>query len=311
MRFFWTGNFRDVKPIQIAILFFIFFILLFWFGNFFHFGLKYGYSIKSIEYFYFGDEEFTFEIPQAQLTEETHINLFIVSLLFLCISALMGYNGFSNRFKIVWIAFLFIVSLLYAISDYLVIFSGRKFAFLKLILFLLFQISVFLSLLFSFRKNSQNGSRKILAVIIFLFAITNLFFVAINFHLYLNKIGLGINNIAEYYLGNQAKFIKPKSLTGLIQISYFHFLAMALYLMTLSHFLFLMNDKFNISITLLLFFFALTDNLSGILIVLIGISFSIVKLISFLLFQILLIVTSGIIISRLIKLKFSFSNNNR
>ncbi len=308
MKFFWTGNFKSSKPIQIAISFFIFFIFLFWVGNFIYFGLKFGYSVEKIEYYFFGERDFPVEISPSQIAEEVHVNLFVFSLLFLCISAILAYNSFTEKMKIYFIIVYAVSGLLYVVSDYLVLYLGRKFAFLKLVLFFVFQIMILISVLVGLKRGSKNGFGKILAIIIFLFAIFNLGFVFFNFVLFANKIGFGISNVAEYYLGNPQKFMKPKSLLGLIEVSYFHFLPMALYLITLSHFIFLVSSKFNVMLTILLFSSALIDNVSGILIVLFGASFAFVKFIFFFVLQILLLISSFVLIYKLLIFKFNFPN---
>ncbi len=308
MKFFWTGNFKSSKPIQIAISLFIFFIFLFWIGNFIYFGLKFGYSVEKIEYYFFGEQDFPVEVSPSQIAEEVHVNLFVFSLLFLCITAILAYNSFTEKVKIYFILAYAVSGFLYVVSDYLVLYLGRGFAFLKLVLFLVFQIMILVSVLASLRRGSRNGSRKILAIIIFLFAIFNLGFVFINFVLFSNKIGFEISNIVDYYLGNPQRFIKPKSMLGLIEISYFHFLPMALYLITLSHFVFVVSSKFNVTLTILLFSSAFIDNVSGIFIVLFGPSFAVVKFVSFFILQILLLISSFVLIYKLLILRFNFPN---
>lgn len=308
MRFFWTGNFKSSKPIQIAISLFIFFIFLFWVWNFIYFGLKFGYSVEKIGDYFFGEEDFPVEISLSQIAEEAHVNLFVFSLLFLCISAILVYTGLSKKVKIYFILSFAVSGFLYVVSDYLVLYLGREFAFLKLVLFFVFQIMILSSVLVSLRRGSRNDSKKILAVIIFIFAIFNFGFVVFNFVLFANKIGFGISDVVDYYLGNPQKFIKPKSMLGLIEISYFHFLPIALYLITLSHFVFLVNSRFNVALTILLFLSALLDNVSGILIVLFGPGFAVMKFISFFVLQILLLTSSFVLIYKLLVFKFNFPN---
>ncbi len=315
MRFFWTGNFKSLKPIRIAILLFILFVFLFWVGNFVYFGFEFGYSIDKIGNYFFGDSEFPVEVSVSQLAENLHVNLFVFSLLFLCISALLIYTVFSEEVKIFLILSFALIGFLYSVSDFLVFYLGRDFAFLKLVLFFIFQITLFLTTLAILFKGSNgkrnNGFSKSLAIIIFIFAFINLLFVVFNIILFASKIGFKVSDVINYHLGNPQKFIKPKSIHGLIEVSYFHFLPMALYLTTISHFIFLVSDKFNIAITVSLFLSALLDNISGIFIVLFWSGFAIVKLFSFYLLQILLLLCSVILIYKLLALKFNFPNRGR
>lgn len=49
MRFFWTGETKNFKPIHVAIFLFTVFVFLFWIGAFVHFGMKFGYSVEKIQ----------------------------------------------------------------------------------------------------------------------------------------------------------------------------------------------------------------------------------------------------------------------
>ncbi|MEN3038261.1 MAG: hypothetical protein ABDI07_03760 [Candidatus Kryptonium sp.] len=315
MKFLWTGNVKNSKPIHTAILLFTGFVFLFWISAFVNFGLKFGYSVEKIETYFFGEPDFPNEISIAHISEETHVNLFVFSILFLCISALLVYSNIDEKLKKGLILTFASSGLLYSLSDYIVISLGNGYGVLKMFLFLLFQTVIFLSLLIIWFKSSgnrrDNGNSKFLALLIFLFAIFNMFFVGLNFILFSEKIGFTISNVVDYYLGNAEKFIKPKSIKGLFEIAYLHLIPMALYLITLIHFVYVVNDKFNITLTVLLFASALVDNFSGILIVLLGREIAGVKLFSFFMLQFLLFLSSVILIYKLIVLRFNFPNRGR
>jgi len=312
MRFFWTGNLTSPKPIKVAIILFSIFVFFFIVGNFVHFGLKYGYSIEKVENYFFGSDDFPVEISLTQVLEEAHVNLFVFSLLFLCVSALIVYSNLGESVKFIFVLTLALSSFMYTISDFLVIEIGRGSGFLKIFLFFLFQLTllagIILGLFRGLNGKRTNGTSKNLALIIFIFAILNFVFAVFNFILFEQKIGLKISDISNYYLGNPEKFIKPKSLIGTLEISYFHFLPMAVYLLTLSHFVFLVNGKFNIALTILLFLTALVDNVSGVFIVIFGDGFVIVKFVSFLLFEFFLLFSSVVLICKFFKTKFNFPN---
>lgn len=316
MRFFWTGETKNFKPIHVAIFLFTVFVFLFWIGAFVHFGMKFGYSVEKIQYYFWGEPDFPSEVSIAQVLEESHVNLFVVGLLFLCISALVVYSDISPRLKFGLMLALAFSGLLYAISDLIIIFLGREYAVLKLFIFLLFQAVIFLSLLLVWfkssraQKNKNSITSRFLAILIFIFAIFNLVFAGLNFTLFANKIGFTISNVSDYYLGNPEKFLKLKSISGLVEIAYIHFLPMALYLITLVHFVYIVNDKFNIALTILMFISALLDNFGGILITQFGGAFAGVKLFSFFTLQFLLLLSSAILIYKLVVLKFS-SNSLR
>jgi len=311
MRFFWTGKIKNSKPISFAISFFLLFLLLFWFGNILNFWFKFKFSVEEISNYLFGDPEFPSEISPAQILEEAHINLFVLGILFLCLSALLIYSGLKDRTKIYFILSLGASGILYTFSDLLVLLLGREFAWLKLLLFAIFQLIILLSItiFFTAKKSNDKNGKKFIAFIIFTFALLNILFATMNFFIYAEKIGLSITQTSEYYLGNPEKFMKQKSIQGIIAISQIHFLPMAIYLLTLTHFLYLVNGKFNLTLTFSLFLTSLLDNISGIFILYLNEIFAIVKLISFILFEILLLLSSTLIIYRLITLKFNFPNH--
>ncbi|MDW8109895.1 MAG: hypothetical protein RMJ81_09635 [Candidatus Kryptonium sp.] len=315
MKFFWTGNMKNSRPIHTAILLFTAFVFLFWISAFVNFGLKFGYSVEKIETYFFGEPDFPDEISIAHISEETHINLFIFSLLFLCIAALLIYSTVDEKLKMGLILSFASLGLLYSLSDYIVVSLGNGYGILKMLLFLLFQAVILLSLLIIWFKNSRNrqdnGNSKFLVLLIFLFAVFNIFFVGLNFILFAEKIGFTISSVVDYYLGNAEKFIKPKSIKGLFEVAYLHLIPMALYLITLIHFVYIVNDKFNTTLTVLLFAFAIVDNFSGILIVLLGREIAGVKLFSFFMLQFLLIFSSVILIYKLMFSKSNFPNRGR
>jgi len=303
MRFFLNGDLK-IKPVKIAIIIFLIFIILFWIANVLHFWLKFDFSINRIEHYFFGDQDFPETIPIANILEETHINLFIVGVLFLCLSALIIYSKITDFIKTYFIIYLALSSLLYAGSDLIIIQLGRDFSSLKLYAFIIYQINILLSILISFKVNDHNSNRKkLLSLIIFIFAFFNLIFVTINFFTYSEKIGLSFNNTLEYYLGNADKFIKGKTISGLMLISTMHFIPMAIYIFTLLHFIFILNERYNITLTVLTFISAFFDNVSGFLIILYSKYFSYLKLLSFITLEVLLILCSLFIFFNLIRNK--------
>jgi hypothetical protein len=313
MRFFWTGNLKNPKPISFALSFFILFLILFWIGNFVNFWFKFGFSIEMIGNFLFGEPDFPLKISPAQVLEEAHINLFVIGILFLCLSALLIYSQLKDRTKIYLIASIGVSGIIYIFIDLLILSLGREFSWLKIFAFSLFQsvILVTLIIIITFPKLDNRNGKKFIAYIVFIFAILNLIFVVINLFVYSEKIGLSISQTSDYYLGNHQKFIKQKSIQGAISISQLHFLPMAIYILTLAHFIYLVNEKFNLSLTFLLFSMSLIDNISGILILYFGKLFSVVKFISFLSLEFLLFVSSLLIILKLIISKFNFPNRGR
>lgn len=53
--------------------------------------------------------------------------------------------------------------------------------------------------------------------------------------LYFHKMNLTYASVVEYYLGSEEKFLQPRSYQGMLEISHFHFFAMGILLLTLTH----------------------------------------------------------------------------
>jgi len=53
--------------------------------------------------------------------------------------------------------------------------------------------------------------------------------------LYFDKMGLGYASVVEYYRGNPERFLQPRSYQGLLEVSHFHFFAMGMLLLVLTH----------------------------------------------------------------------------
>jgi hypothetical protein len=53
--------------------------------------------------------------------------------------------------------------------------------------------------------------------------------------LYFDKMGLTYISVVEYYLGSEERFLSPRSYQGLLEVSHFHFFAMGMLLLVLTH----------------------------------------------------------------------------
>ena len=53
--------------------------------------------------------------------------------------------------------------------------------------------------------------------------------------LYFNKMSLTYSSVVEYYLGAEERFLQPRSYQGLLEVSHFHFFAMGMLLLVLTH----------------------------------------------------------------------------
>jgi len=102
--------------------------------------------------------------------------------------------------------------------------------------------------------------------------------------LYFNKMGLTYASVTEYYLGSEEKFLQPRSYQGMLEIAHFHFFAMGLLLLTLTHLMLFVPLRPEIKpwFIVIPFFSALLDEGGGWLVRFVHPGFAYVKIFGFL-----------------------------
>jgi len=78
---------------------------------------------------------------------------------------------------------------------------------------------------------------RLLKVIVWCFLLYTLILWVTNAGLYFSKMSLDPASVVEYYLGNEERFLQPRSLAGLLEVLHFHSFAMGILLLTLTHLL--------------------------------------------------------------------------
>jgi hypothetical protein len=53
--------------------------------------------------------------------------------------------------------------------------------------------------------------------------------------LFFSKMSLSYESVVSYYLGDEERFLSPRSYQGLLEVSHFHFFAMGMLLLVLTH----------------------------------------------------------------------------
>ncbi|MEN8182334.1 MAG: hypothetical protein ABFS46_07345 [Myxococcota bacterium] len=76
---------------------------------------------------------------------------------------------------------------------------------------------------------------RLLQTIVVLYAIYVAGLWLTNALLYFQKMGLSPASVVEYYLGNEERFLSPRSYQGLLEVSHFHLFAMGMLLLVLTH----------------------------------------------------------------------------
>jgi hypothetical protein len=110
------------------------------------------------------------------------------------------------------------------------------------------------------------------------------------------EMGLSYKGVVEHYLGSPEKFTHPKSIRGLMEVSHFHLFAMGIFLVALMHLLLFVPISGVLKMILIVAAFtsAFLDEASGWLIVFVNPIFAYLKIASFVVLQLSLIVTIGI-----------------
>ncbi|MEK6606281.1 MAG: hypothetical protein AABZ30_01340 [Myxococcota bacterium] len=131
------------------------------------------------------------------------------------------------------------------------------------------------------------GRNRLLRVILSLFLCYVALFWVTNFVLYFGKMTLAPSSVVAYYLGDESRFMQPRSLQGLAEVAHFHLFAMGMLVMTLTHLLLFVPSSLRLKGTLIIAAFAaaLLDEGSGWLVRFLHPGFAYVKVASFLTLQ--------------------------
>ncbi len=76
---------------------------------------------------------------------------------------------------------------------------------------------------------------RLLQTIVVLFSLYVVGLWLTNALLYFSKMGLRPDSVVSYYLGSEEQFLSPRSYQGLLEVSHFHFFAMGMLLLVLTH----------------------------------------------------------------------------
>lgn len=306
MRFFISSNIKGNRPLYITVVFFLISAALYWVGSWLYYHSKFGLTYKKMFSYFFTDPQFPERLPLAQLLEDVHIQLFMLLTFLLVLASLFIHRCMRDNVKYTLISLSFLFGLLDILSGFLVYYLGSLFIYLKIASFVVYQISsgTMLALalkLYLTEEKEEPPERSILYTIVFVFTVSTFIFTAVNFFLFYEKFGLTPDSVARYYLGDPQRFVRPKTLAGIIDIANPHFLAMAVYLFALVHFAFFTNVKRKATLSALLLSSALIDNVSGILIRFIHPLFAYVKLISFFSLTLLMLYLSAVILVSILR----------
>lgn len=78
---------------------------------------------------------------------------------------------------------------------------------------------------------------RLLKVIVACFLAYTFILWVTNAGLYFSKMSLWPSSVTEYYLGNEQRYLQPRSFLGMLEVLHFHSFAMGILLLTLTHLL--------------------------------------------------------------------------
>jgi len=290
MRFFIFAKLKENKPLYYMVIFFLFLSLIFWLSSWLYFYSKYGFSYETLYKNFFQDPEFPERISLAQLSEDLHIHTLLNALYLLTIFALFILTSLPSSVKafVLLLSFLSCVSYLY--SDLLILYLSPAFAYLKLFSFIGFQLINLFVLLYTLLSLLTSRENKytdvsLLKLVVFFFSLLLIGFFFVNLLAFYSKMGFSLGSIKEYFLGNPEKFVKAKTFEGMFKVFYPHLISMAVFFVTVGHFLIIAGSSLSIPLGVGLFLFSFLDNLSGFLIRFLHPDFALLKLLSFVVLQ--------------------------
>ena len=288
MRFFVSPNIKSNPPLYFTVVLFLLSSLLYWIINWFFYAVKFGIDYRSMYAYFFIDPKFPERIPFSQLLEDLHIQFFLHIMFLIVLSSLFLQGGVRGILRYILPAGSFLSATVDVLLSLAVYFLSPAFIYPKILTFLIFQASSGLMLfltLKSYLGKGREGSpdRSLLYSIVLMFAVSSLIFALINLLLFLSKMGLTPESIAVYYIGDPGRFIKSRSLEGIVGVVTPHTIGMGVYLTVLVHFSFFTGMRRQPFLSLLTLPSGIGNNLSPLLIRFLGPEFSYLKLLSFLL----------------------------
>ncbi len=143
----------------------------------------------------------------------------------------------------------------------------------------------------------------LLKMIVIFFLIYISFFWLTNLALFTYKMGFSVDGVAAYYRGSPERYMQPRSFQGLVEVSHFHLFAMGILMLTMTHLILFVPISIRAKSLFILSAFssAFLDELSGWLIRYLDPLFAYLKLASFIVLQLTLLLLIIFVLIALIK----------
>lgn len=293
MKFLLTGYGRQRKLFLWLSALFVLFMMCFWGGKWWLFYLNFRFSPANVQEHFLGTSDFPMPLSFTQLTETLHQEFFFYGMWLLLLGAFLLREPRPRLWLMLYLL-LTLLSLFFLLSPIFIVLLTPKAASLYLITghtLFLFYCLICIALLTGIfhklinpgplpQKNTHTGYLLLMWIVWGL----GICLLGSAFALFHQKIGWNISSAEQYYLGKEELFLNPKDFRGLSDISIPHFMAIAIYLMTLMHFI-TMHHLMKLPLLLLAWISALLDNTCGFLIRYFSPHFIYLKYVAFLVFE--------------------------
>ncbi len=281
-----------------------FFGVFFWISDLLYVKNHYGFNYEEIYIYFFGDFEYPEPISAVSLLEDIHIYMFLYFMFNILFLPLFIRILPSERLGIFYSLLIFASSFTSLISDLLTYYINPSFIYLRIFSYFIYKISslialITLGLLPFVRKTNIYISA--INVVVVLFALGSIFFLSINFWMFLLKMGFSPESIFYYYNGNPEQFIKGKSLEGLLTIFTAHVLAGAVFIFVMGHFFIFCKFPYKKHLFVIISISMFVEFIGGFLIKTGIMLFSYLKVVAFIFMEISLIFMAFYIIKDIIK----------
>jgi len=163
-------------------------------------------------------------------------------------------------------------------------------------------------------KYMQNGGfqNQPLMKLTLLFALLLLTgFWVTNFTLYFAKMGVSPKSVTDYYRGSEENFTMPRTSQSMLEVTHAHLATQAIVILLITHLFIFTPYATKVKVVLISsgFMFAVLNESSGWLVRFVSPNFAVLKVISFLCFQIVLGMLIFILIAFLVKSKANNANH--
>jgi len=143
MRHLQRGKKEKPKANKYIMVMFLSLITLHWVTNFFYFFLKLGFSYQSVsEYFLGNPDKFLQPRTAMGLLEITHIHLFTMGVVLLAVTHILALFPLKEKLKLWLFSMAFMSAFLDILSGWLITFVHPYFSYLKMLSFVVLQISL-------------------------------------------------------------------------------------------------------------------------------------------------------------------------